>query len=93
VILEDRNLPEIAKKRLLRPKSQMAKDQLESAVTRLLQTQPEVLQTLLTREGDAQMLRDLYPFTPAFVQTLIAASSMLQRERTALKLMLQILVA
>ena len=33
-----------------------------------------------------------YPFTPALVQTLIAVSAALQRERTALKLMLQLLV-
>ena len=33
-----------------------------------------------------------YPFTPALVQTLTAVSSLLQRERTALKLMLQLLV-
>jgi hypothetical protein len=38
------------------------------------------------------MFRQVYPFTPALVQTLIAVSSVLQRERTALKLMLQLLV-
>lgn len=92
VMFEDRNLPEIAKKRLLRPRGAAEEAQLKSAVDRLLQSQPDVVQTLLTREGDQQMLRDLYPFTPALVQTLIAVSSMLQRERTALKLMLQMLV-
>lgn len=92
VMLEDRNLPEIAKKRLLVPRGREQKAQLESAIARLLASQPEILQTLLTRDGDQQMLRDLYPFTPALVQTLIAVSSMLQRERTALKLMLQMLV-
>ena len=38
------------------------------------------------------MFRKVYPFSPALVQTLIAVSSVLQRERTALKLMLQLLV-
>jgi hypothetical protein len=92
VNLEDRNLPEIAKKRLLRPRGPAEANQLTRAIDKLLGSQPDVLQTLLTREGDQQMLKDLYPFTPALVQTLIAVSSMLQRERTALKLMLQMLV-
>ena len=34
----------------------------------------------------------VYPFSPALVQTLVAVSSVLQRERTALKIMLQLLV-
>ncbi len=38
------------------------------------------------------MFRKLYPFSPALVQTLIAVSSALQRERTALKVMVQLLV-
>ena len=47
---------------------------------------------LLTREGDREMFRQVYPFSPALVQTLIAVSSVLQRERTALKVMMQLLV-
>ena len=92
VNLEDRNLPEIAKKRLLRTRGPAEDEQLKQAVRKLLGSQPQVLQTLLTREGDQQMLQDLYAFTPALVHTLIALSSMLQRERTALKLMQQMLV-
>ena len=38
------------------------------------------------------MFRQVYPFSPALVQTLVAVSSLLQRERTALKVMLQLLV-
>ena len=38
------------------------------------------------------MFRKVYPFSPALVQTLVAVSSVLQRERTALKVMLQLLV-
>ena len=38
------------------------------------------------------MFRKVYPFSPALVQTLIAVSSVLQRERTALKVMMQLLV-
>ena len=38
------------------------------------------------------MFRRVYPFSPALVQTLIAVSGMLQRERTAIKIMTQLLV-
>ena len=47
---------------------------------------------LLTQAGDREMFRRVYPFSPALVQTLIAVSSVLQRERTALKVMMQLLV-
>ena len=38
------------------------------------------MNVLLTREGDRAMFRKVYPFSPALVQTLIAVSSVLQRE-------------
>jgi len=52
----------------------------------------EVMDVLLTHSADQQMFRQVYPFSPALVQTLVAVSSALQRERTALKIMLQLLV-
>ena len=52
----------------------------------------QVLDTLLGSDGEQDMFRKVYPFSPALVQALIAASSVLQRERTALKLMLTLLV-
>jgi hypothetical protein len=92
VTLEDRNLPAIVEKRLLRPKTEAAKQELEEAFQRTARVRDEVMNTLLTREGDKAMFRKVYPFSPALVQTLVAVSSLLQRERTALKLMLQLLV-
>jgi hypothetical protein len=91
VNLEDRNLPEIAKKRLLKSKPGQEAE-LQRAIDKLIDGNKAVVETLKTSAGDEQMLRDLYPFTPALVQTLIATSHLLQRERTALKLMLQMLV-
>ena len=52
----------------------------------------EVFETLLTPRADGAMFRKVYPFSPALVETLVAVSALLQRERTALKVMLQILV-
>ena len=53
---------------------------------------PQVLDVLMTEEGDRELFRATYPFSPAFMATLVAASSALQRERTALRVMLQLLV-
>ena len=36
---------------------------------------------LLTSKSDEQAFRDVYPFSPALVETLVAVSSFLQRER------------
>ena len=38
------------------------------------------------------MFRKVYPFSPALVETLVAVSALLQRERTALRVMRQLLV-
>ncbi|MEA3410187.1 MAG: phage resistance protein [Pseudomonadota bacterium] len=92
ITLEDRNLPAIVEKRLLRPRSETARRALEDAFQRSARVRDEVMNTLLTREGDRDMFRQVYPFSPALVETLVAVSSLLQRERTALKLMLQLLV-
>jgi hypothetical protein len=92
ITLEDRNLPMIAQKRVLAPRSSSAKHVLDAAFEETQRLRPEVLETLLTSEADRAMFRQVYPFSPALMQTLIAVSSVLQRERTALKLMLQLLV-
>ena len=93
ITLEDRNLPLIAQKRVLKPKggNEAYRAELQRACDEI-RVKPEVLETLLTHEADRAMFRMVYPFSPALVQTLVAVSSVLQRERTALKLMLQLLV-
>ena len=92
IILEDRNLPAIAEKRVLRCKTESARKELDAAFEQTARMKDNVMSILLTREGDRQMFRKVYPFSPALVQTLIAVSSVLQRERTALKVMIQLLV-
>jgi hypothetical protein len=90
--LEDRNLPKIAEKRVLRPVSEEARRKLDDAFAATQQTREEILRVLLTDESDLQSFRQIYPFSPALMETLVAVSSVLQRERTALKVMLQLLV-
>ncbi|MGI9181610.1 MAG: DUF6079 family protein [Longimicrobiaceae bacterium] len=92
ITLEDRNLPAIVEKRLLQPVSGTAARQLEEAFERTARVREEVLGILLTREGNREMFRQVYPFSPALIDTLVAVSSLLQRERTALKLLVQLLV-
>lgn len=90
--LEDRNLPTIAEKRVLKPKSEAARQQIEQAFRETERVRREVLDVLLTSQGDRDLFRKTYPFSPALMETLVALSSLLQRERTALKIMLQLLV-
>jgi hypothetical protein len=92
ITLDDRNLPAIAEKRVLRPISEAARQTLQTTFDDVIKMRKEVLDTLLTTTADREMFRKVYPFSPALVQTLIAVSAALQRERTALKLMLQLLV-
>jgi hypothetical protein len=92
ITLEDRNLSAIAEKRVLKCKDGTAKAELDAAFDQVARMKDSVMSILLTREGDRKMFRQVYPFSPALVQTLIAVSSVLQRERTALKVMMQLLV-
>lgn len=92
ITLEDRNLPSIAEKRVLRPINEAARLTLQAAFEDILKVRKDVMETLLTTSSDRDMFRKVYPFSPALVQTLIAVSAALQRERTALKLMMQLLV-
>ncbi|MGA2528896.1 MAG: phage resistance protein [Acidimicrobiales bacterium] len=94
ITLEDRNLPAIAEQRLLRPRSEQARQQLDDAfrvVQRAVDERGET-DVLLTETGDLSAFRRLYPFSPALVDALVALSGAMQRERTALKVMLQLLV-
>ncbi|WP_239405408.1 phage resistance protein [Frankia sp. Cj3] len=97
IILEDRNLPLIANRRLLRAKDTAAAAQIEKAFETTAKVRAEVWDTMLG--GSAQLGADRdafrlsYPFSPAFMDTLVHVSAALQRNRTALKLMRQLLVA
>ncbi|MEA5465553.1 hypothetical protein [Leptothoe sp. PORK10 BA2] len=92
ITLEDRNLPAIAEQRVLKCKTKAARDELNAAFEQATKVRESVMNILLTSAGDREMFRQVYPFSPALVQTLIAVSSVLQRERTALKVMMQLLV-
>ncbi|HXO22157.1 MAG TPA: phage resistance protein, partial [Thermoanaerobaculia bacterium] len=92
ISLDDRNLPAIARQRLLQPRGEDAKREIDGSFEETRRVRADVFEALLGREGDPQSFRDVYPFSPALVQALVAISSALQRERTALRVMLQLLV-
>ncbi|WP_182870882.1 hypothetical protein [Stieleria mannarensis] len=92
ITLEDRNLPVIAQKRVLKPRNDACRAELEQAFEQTAKVRQEIMEVLLTREADRAMFKQVYPFSPALIQALVAVSSALQRERTALKIMLQLLV-
>ncbi|MBA3575169.1 MAG: phage resistance protein, partial [Pseudonocardiales bacterium] len=91
VTLEDRNLPVIAEQRILKPRDAEAAQRIVEAFRRT-DALPAATRDVLLSDGDTDAFRRTYPFSPAFMQTLVHVSSALQRERTALKLMQQILV-
>ncbi|GAA5056233.1 hypothetical protein HNP84_006990 [Thermocatellispora tengchongensis] len=97
ITLEDRNLPQIANARLLRPK-EGKQALIDAAFERTKKVGPQVWDTLLgsdkgTTGADEESFRLTYPFSPAFMDTLVHISSALQRSRTGLKLMGQLLAA
>ena len=91
ILLEDRDLPAILEKRVLKHRDDAAKRLLDEAFEKLKRASGASWQTLLGRD-DAAAFRKLYPFSPALVEALVALSNSLQRERTAIKLLLELLV-
>jgi hypothetical protein len=94
--LDNRNLPAIVHERLLKPKDATAQRALDDAFNRAASVPPQTWETLLDTHGEKSADRDsfhlTYPFSPAFVHAMVDISGALQRERTALKLMQQLLV-
>lgn len=86
------DLPKIVKQRLLRPVSAGAAVTLGAALTEVKRDYA-AWGYLLSDDAnsDERAFADVYPFTPALVDTMVALSSLMQRERTALKLMAELL--
>ena len=91
VELGDNNLPDIVSERILHAKNDAAKKELDDAFKALQAKAGSSWTTLLGTE-DAAAFRKLYPFSPAIVETLVALSNSLQRNRTAIRLLMELLV-
>ena len=92
ITLEDRNLPAIVERRVLRPKDGGAKAALDSAFAKVKGSIQGASWHTLLGQLDGEAFRQLYPFSPALVEALVALSNSLQRERTAIRLLTEILV-
>lgn len=99
ITLGDDNLPFVANKRLLQPRDESALAAVDEAFAELDRA-PDVWMVLLDgvntgehhRGADEKSFRMTYPFSPALVSTLRSLSGVMQRDRTALKVMQQMLV-
>ena len=95
ISLDDANLPAIVHERLLKPKDQAAKAQLDAAFETAARMPAQAWEILLDTHGERgtrEAFRLTYPFSPAFTHAMVDISGALQRQRTALKLMQQLLV-
>ena len=92
ITLAAANLPQIVNKRLLEPTSDAGRDVLANAVARV-RANPVAFKHLLTDEAGSAAVdfEQVYPFSPALVDAMVALSSLMQRERTALKIMSELL--
>jgi hypothetical protein len=86
--LQDVELRHIVRGRVLRPHDAAA---VKAAVDSLAETHQKVLPALLAG-GDIDYLRDVYPFHPALIEMLVDVTSLMQRERSALRLLYELLV-
>lgn len=95
VSLEDRNLPAIIKERVLQPKDDTARAALGNAFAAVESSDAAVREVLLDAAGathaDWSDFKELYPLSPVLLNTLVALSGALQRERTGLKLIQEML--
>lgn len=97
--LGDDNLAHVAARRLLQPKDEQARKVIEEAFAGIDRSEG-VWDVLLdgmnadetNRGASAEAFRLTYPFSPALVSTLRHLSAVMQRDRTALKVMQQMLV-
>ena len=86
--LQDVELRHIVRGRVLRSKNP---DAVKAAVSSLAERHQKLLPALLA-EADIDYLRDVYPFHPALIEMLVDVTSLMQRERSALRLLYELLV-
>lgn len=94
VSLEDRNLPAIIKERVLKPLPG-GREVLDEAFSTIESTKAADREVLLDASGATGAswddFREVYPLSPALLNVLVALSGALQRERTGLKLLQEML--
>jgi len=90
--MADSNLPAIVEHRVLRPKNDEAGDALADGFAKAWRAAGMAQSTLIGSVGNEAAFRKVYPFSPALVEVLVALSDCLQRERTAIRILMELLV-
>ena len=92
ITLPAADLPEIVQKRLLVPTNPTGESAIYAAIQKV-RAYPAEYKHLLTDEAGSSGVDfgKVYPFSPALVDAMIALSAIMQRERTALKIMSELL--
>ena len=92
IVLEAADLPDIVHRRLLEPKDERGAAALAAAARRVGGNQTAMRYLLDDEVGSSgDDFAKIYPFSPALVDAMVALSTILQRERTALKIMSELL--
>jgi hypothetical protein len=91
ITLDDSNLPVVAHHRLLQPSSPEGAAALASAFASL-DLSPGVRDALSGESGGTEAFALTYPFSPAFLTIVVDVAGALQRTRTGLRVLLQLLV-
>lgn len=91
ILIEDRDLVAIASQRVLKSKDDEAKAVLDDAFESVRKSAGAAWKTMLAGLAP-EAFRQIYPFSPALLRALVGLSNSLQRERTAIKLLMELLV-
>jgi hypothetical protein len=92
VTLADSNLPAIVAHRVVRPKNESAAQRLADDFAKTWRAAGQAQSVLIGSEGDEADFKKVYPFSPALIEALVALSDCLQRERTAIRILMELLV-
>lgn len=92
VELADSNLPAIVAHRVVRPKDPSSAQKLADDFAKTWRAAGQAQSVLIGSEGDEADFRKVYPFSPALIEALVALSECLQRERTAIRILMELLV-
>ncbi|WP_277210618.1 DUF6079 family protein [Isoptericola croceus] len=92
ITLPSTSLPRIVHRRLLQPTGEAGEAALAEAFTRV-RANPATTTHLLSGEmhADGVAFEQVYPFAPALIDVMVALSNVMQRSRTALKIMSELL--
>ena len=92
VPLADSNLPAIVQHRVVRPKDDACQQVLEDGFAGAWNNAGMARATLIGTLGGEAAFKQVFPFSPALIEALVALSDCLQRERTAIRILMELLV-